>query len=57
MKFDYQSGVDTDITAEFLDRYNKEIDEAGAQIDAGNYLIQDEVEKFFAQRRKKPNGD
>jgi hypothetical protein len=36
--------------AEFLSRYNKELDEAEAQIDAGDYFIHDEVKKIFADK-------
>lgn len=60
MKYDYQADVDTENTPvmeAFLDQYNKEIDEAEAEIESGNYLDQDEVEKLFAERRKKLNGD
>jgi len=56
MKYDYKADIDTDTEA-FLDEYNKEIDEAEVEIEAGNYLTQDEVEKLFAERRKKLNGD
>lgn len=41
----------------FLDLYNKEIDEAEAEIDSGDYLEQNEVEKIFAERRIKLNGN
>jgi len=34
MKYDYKSGIDTDTEA-FLDQYNKEIDEAEAEIESG----------------------
>jgi hypothetical protein len=33
---------------EFLEEYNRELDESEAQIDAGNYFTQEEVMKFFA---------
>lgn len=56
MKYDYRSDIDADTEA-FLDQYNKEIDEAEAEIESGNYLDQDEVEKLFADRRKKLNAD
>ena len=56
MKLEYKPGVGTgeeEIMQAFLDQYNKEIDEAEAQIESGNFLDQDEVEKLFADRRKK----
>ncbi len=60
MKYDYKAGMDIEskesINA-FLDQYNKEIDEAEAEIESGVYLEQDEVEKIFAERRKKLNGN
>ena len=42
--------------AEFLDQYNKELAEAEAQIDKGDYLTHDEVKKFFADKRKRISG-
>ena len=36
---------------EFLNQYNKELDEAEAQIDSGDYLTHDEVKKFFADKK------
>lgn len=60
MKYDYKADADAENTAvmeAFLDQYNKEIDEAEVEIESGNYLDQDEVEKLFAERRKKLNGD
>lgn len=56
LKFDYKSGKDVEDEA-FLDQYNKEIDEAEKEIDAGNYVDQDYVEKLFADRRKNLNAD
>ena len=60
MKYDYKFNIDIEdkeATEAFLDQYNKEIDEAELEIESGNYLTQDEVEKLFAERRKKLNGD
>lgn len=54
-KYDYKPGVgesDDEAMVVFLDQYNKEIDEAEAEIDNGNYFTQDEVEKIFKERRK-----
>ena len=42
--------------AEFLSQYNKELDEAEAEIDKGNYLTNDEVKKFFAEKRNRVSG-
>lgn len=47
--------VETD--AKFLDQYNKELDEAEAQIDAGNYVSHDDVKQFLAERRKRISGN
>ena len=56
MKYDYKTDIDVD-TETFIDQYNKEIDEAEAEIGSGNYLTHDEVELMFAERRKKRNAD
>ena len=53
-KYDYKAGIDAEDKEgmkAFLDQYNKEIDEAEAEIESGSYLDQDEVEKLFADRR------
>ena len=58
MKYDYIPGIgagENEVMKEFLNQYNKEIDEAEAEIEAGNYLDQEQVEKLFADRRKKIN--
>ena len=60
LQYDYKSGIDDadkEVLEAFLDDYNKEIDEAESEIESGNYLDQDEVEKLFADRRKKINAD
>ena len=56
--YNYKSTDDTELTdAEFLDQYNKELDEAEAQIDSGDYLTHDEVKKFFADKKKRIGGN
>jgi len=54
--YDYKETVKEETEepdAAFLDEYNRELDESDAQIDAGNYFTQDEVKKFFAEKRKR----
>ncbi len=41
----------------FLNEYNKELDEAEAEIDAGNYLTHDEVKQYFVDKRKRISGN
>jgi len=41
----------------FLDEYNKELEESEGQIDAGDCFTQDEVKKILVDRRKRINGD
>ncbi|HEY4324752.1 MAG TPA: hypothetical protein VGN20_12225 [Mucilaginibacter sp.] len=45
------------VDAEFLDKYNKELDAAEAQIDSGDYLTHDDVRKFFADKKKRISGN
>ena len=55
MKYDYKLGIgqsEDEIMLAFLDQYNKEIDEAEADIDAGNFYTQEQVEELLANRRK-----
>ena len=56
MNYDYKAYIDAD-SESFIDQYNKEIDEAEAEIEAGNYLTHEQVERLFAERRKKLNDD
>jgi hypothetical protein len=56
--YNYKSNDEEEVPdAEFLNQYNKELDEAEAQIDAGDYLTHDEVKKFFADKRKRAGGN
>jgi predicted transcriptional regulator len=56
--YNYKSGGEKEVTdIEFLNQYNKELDEAEAQIDAGDYLTHDEVKKFFANKKKPVGGN
>jgi hypothetical protein len=48
---------DESVDADFLVQYNKELEEAEAQIEAGEYLTNEEIKKFFADKRKRLNGD
>ncbi|MBS1527710.1 MAG: hypothetical protein JST19_18840, partial [Bacteroidetes bacterium] len=41
--YHYRSTDESEPDAEFLEQYNKEIDEAESQIDAGDYLTHDQV--------------
>jgi hypothetical protein len=52
--YNYKSTDEEEVAdAEFLNQYNKEIDEAEAQIGSGDHLTHDEVRKFFAEKRKR----
>lgn len=55
LHYNYRSDVDDKIenlTEAFIDQYNKEIEEANAEIENGNYLSHKEVEQLFQRRRK-----
>ncbi|HEY2581760.1 MAG TPA: hypothetical protein VGI43_08140 [Mucilaginibacter sp.] len=56
--YNYKSTDEQEVAdAEFLNEYNKELDEAEAQIDSGDYLTHDEVKKFFADKKKRAGGN
>ena len=59
LQYDYRSGVaiDEEVSEAFLDQYNREIDEAEAEIESGDFVEHSEVEKLFASRRKNLNAD
>jgi flagellar biosynthesis chaperone FliJ len=60
LRYDYKSDLSREKEENietFLDQYNKEIDKAEAEIESGDYVEQDYVEKLFANRRKSLNGD
>ena len=54
LRYDYKSKTLNEDQA-FLDEYNREIDEAEAEIESGNYMDHADVEKLFAERRKNLN--
>lgn len=37
----------------FLEEYNREIDEAIAEVDAGHFFTQEEIEKKYAEWKKR----
>lgn len=59
LRYDYKPNIENSeaVIESFLDQYNKDIDEGNADIEAGNYATQDEVEQFFAERRKATGGN
>lgn len=55
LRYNYQSNIgdnDEQINTAFLDQYNKEIDQADAEIIAGNHVSHKDVEQLFKDRRK-----
>ena len=57
MKYDYKSNIganEKQVMKAFIDQYNQEIDQAEKEIESGDYLNQDQVEKLFADRRNNP---
>lgn len=55
LKFEYKTAIlDTKegLHAEFLSSYNLDIKEGEADIEQGNFSSQEDVEKFFSERRK-----
>lgn len=55
LKFDYTAmpqEQEGEIQTDFLKRYNQEIDAGVSEIEQGNFVVQEDVEKFFADRRK-----
>jgi len=57
MKYDYKSNIganEEQVMKAFIDQYNQDIDQAEKEIESGDYLNQDQVEKLFADRRNNP---
>ena len=55
LNYDYNADIkegDDNTMESFLLEYNREIEAAGAEIDAGIYIEHSEVEKLLANRRK-----
>jgi len=44
---------DEEVDEEFIEEYNREIDEAEAEIAAGNFYTQEEIEKELAEWKKR----
>ncbi len=55
LKYDYTTdlkALEDTVREEFVTQYNAEIDAEVADIDAGNFVLHEDVEKLFADRRK-----
>lgn len=55
LRYNYQSNIGDNheqINTAFLDQYNKEVDQADAEISAGNFVNHKDVEQLFKDRRK-----
>lgn len=55
LRFNYKTGVveDSDVMREeFIVEYNNELDKSVADIEAGNFVSHEDVEKLFSDRRK-----
>ena len=51
--YNYRSNSENETAeAEFLNSYNKDLEEAEAEIQKGDYLSHSEVVKFFANKKK-----
>jgi hypothetical protein len=56
--YNYKSTAENEIVdTEFLNQYNKELNEAESQLDAGDYVTHDDVKKFFAEKKKRTGGN
>ncbi len=55
LRFNYKTGVveDSDVMREeFIVEYNNELDKSVADIEAGDFVLHEDVEKLFSDRRK-----
>ena len=55
LNYNYQSNIkneDLELNEPFLNLYNDELNKADQEIELGNYISQDEVEKLFIKKRK-----
>ena len=56
--YSYKFGIEHEAAdIEFLNEYNRELVEAEAQIDAGDYFTHEEVKNFFADKKKCASGN
>jgi hypothetical protein len=56
--YNYSSTDEKDLAdVEFINQYNKELEEAEAKIDSGDFLTHEQVKKHFADRRKRLSGN
>lgn len=55
LRYQYQSDIEDkaeQINEAFLNQYNKEIEQADKEIEAGNFVTHEDVEQLFQKRRK-----
>jgi hypothetical protein len=56
--YNYKSTSGDELSeSEFLDQYNKDLEEAEAQIDKGDFLSHSDVRKFFANKKRHSGGN
>jgi hypothetical protein len=56
LNYDYSSSnINPEKDEKFLAQYNQELEDAQKDVEAGNFLFQEEVEKFLTNRRKNLN--
>lgn len=51
LQYQYELDIDFSDRAEFLNIYNKEINDANKDIEEGNFVSHDDVEKIIRNRR------
>lgn len=54
LKYNYRSDVsgEEQINTAFLDEYNNDVNLADSEIDAGNFVVHNDVEQLLKSRRK-----
>lgn len=52
LNYQYQADATNQLNTSFIDQYSSELDLADQEIEAGNFMIQEEVVNLFQSRRK-----
>lgn len=52
LRYDFKADIEGDAAGAFLEQYNSQLDKAEKEIDDGEFMIQEDVEAYFLNRRK-----
>lgn len=53
--YDFNTDIENNVVEAFLNQYNSQMENAEKEIEKGEFIIQEDVEAYFLNRRKQLN--